>query len=79
LGQSRGAEEALDLFGGEAEPYVGLWGAHPFVGVLDGVGDRNPSAWPHDSGHLGEHAGWVVGVVKDHVRYCGVERVVVEW
>src|SRR5688500_6189837 len=38
------AEEAFDLVAGEAEPDVGVFGAHPLVGMLDFVGDRDPAS-----------------------------------
>jgi hypothetical protein len=76
--QSRRGEESLDLVGAEAEPKVGLFDADPFVGVLAGVGDRDPSVGPDGAGHLGEHASQILRVVKDHVRDRGIDGVVVD-
>jgi hypothetical protein len=58
------AEEAFDLVLDEAEPDVGVFGAHRFVGVLDLVGDGDPAAGPCDACHLDDHRAGVLGVVR---------------
>lgn len=77
-GEASPAEGPADRAEAESEPQVGLLCAHPFVVVLDAVGDGHTPPGTHHSGHLGDHRGRVRGVVQDHVRHRGGDGAVAQ-